>query len=239
MLGYVVRKVEYSALIVEEKIAIAQNGHQITHSPRNLRCEGLQERYRKLMGENAMQYVYHSSNMEGLTKIMPRKSTHGKEFVYASRYEVISALFLARWNDFLITLLTDICENRVKITLVERYPNAFKEIFDGKSGYIYYLSETNFKQCTDWICEIVSSKEESVHGFRIVPNILSLIKEYEEQGKLELFYYPDRPDTIPKDDSDMLSKAISLYKMSGESYNLDYCIERFPKFREQLLKEKY
>jgi len=47
LLGYVVRKVECSALIVEEKIAIAQNGHQITHSPRNLRCEGLQERYVK------------------------------------------------------------------------------------------------------------------------------------------------------------------------------------------------
>ena len=184
-----------------------------------------------------MQYVYHSSEFGGLTEIKPKKSTHGIDYVYASKYKTISAIFLARWNDFLITLLTDLSDNDLKIKLVERYPNAFAEIFKDKSGYIYFLDNSNFEQNTDWECEVVSSKLEVVHDQIFVSDAFSLIKSLEEQGEVELFYYPNRPSSIPVDDSDMIKKAIELYEMSGNSYNIDYCIERFPHLEKKIKNE--
>lgn len=51
---------------------------------------------------------------------------------------------------------------------------------------------------------------------------------------MELFYYPNRPNNVPLDDSDMYEKAIELYNISGNVMNLKLCIERFPKFRDKL-----
>ncbi len=184
-----------------------------------------------------MQYVYHSSEFGGLTEIKPKKSTHGVDYVYASKYKTISAIFLARWNDFLLTLLTDLRDNELNIKLVERYPNAFEEIFKEKSGYIYCLDSTNFVQNTDWEFEVVSSKQEVVHDQVFVNDAFRLIKDLEEQGEIELFYYPNRPSSIPLDDSDMIKKAIELHQISGQSYNIDYCIERFPHLKTKLLSD--
>lgn len=184
-----------------------------------------------------MQYVYHCSEIGGLTEIEPRKSTHGKDYVYASKYISISALFLARWNDFLLTLMTDLSNNDLKIKLVERYPKAIEEIFKDKSGYIYFLDHSNFIQNTNWECEVISSKQEVVREQLLVNDVFSLIKSFEEQGEVEIFYYPNRPSSIPVDDSDMIKKAIELYEMSGNSYNIDYCIERFPHLKKKLINE--
>lgn len=183
-----------------------------------------------------MQFVYHSSATGGLTEIIPRKSTHGIDYVYASKYRIISALFLARWNDFLITLLTDLSKDGLKIKLVERYPNAFIEIFKGQSGYIYGLDGSNFTQSTSWACEVVSSNTERVHDQEFVKDVFELIKDFEERGEIELYYYPQRPSSVPVDDSDMIKKAVELYEMSGNIYNIEYCIERFPELKEQILK---
>lgn len=183
-----------------------------------------------------MQFVYHSSEWGGLTEIVPRKSTHGMEYVYASKFKTISALFLARWNDFLITLLTDMSKDTLSIKLVERYPNAFEEIFKGQSGYIYGLDNSNFIRSTSWACEVVSSKTERVHNQEFVKDVFELIKDFEERGEIELYYYPHRPSLIPVDDSDMINKAIDLYEMSGNRSNIDYCIERFPELKEQILE---
>lgn len=185
-----------------------------------------------------MKYVYHSSNIKGLEKILPMKSTHGCEYVYATEYRIISALFLARWNDFLITLLTDFSNDKLNIKLIERYPNAFEDIFKGKSGYIYSLDSSNFTKSTSWECEVVSTNLELVYDKEYINDVYELIKEFEERNSIEMYYYPNRPSDIPLDDSDMISKALELYNMSGNPYNIDYCIERFPKFKDQLLKEK-
>lgn len=178
--------------------------------------------------------LYHSSNLEGLKEIVPRKSTHGTPYVYASPFVEVATLFLSRWNDFLMTLVTSFENEHLKIKVIERYPNAFKEIYEGKKGFIYLLDDGNFKVSTDWACEKVSEKSETVIEVLMVADVYQFIKDFEAQGRIELFYYPNRPDDIPKDDSDMIQKAIDLYKMSGNESNIDYCMERFPKFKEPL-----
>lgn len=181
-----------------------------------------------------MSTLYHSSNLEGLKEIVPRKSTHGTPYVYATPFVEVATLFLTRWNDFLMTLVTTFENDHLQIKIIERYPNAFKEIFEGKKGFIYLLDDENFKVSTDWACERVSEQSEAVLESLLIEDVYQCIKDFESEGRIELYYYPNRPDDIPKDDTDMIQKAIDLYKMSGNQSNIDYCMERFPKLKEPL-----
>ena len=76
-----------------------------------------------------MSIYYHGSDQNGLNIIKPNVSTHGKRYIYGTKYKNIALIFLSRWNDYLLTLITNIIENKLKITLVERYENAVADIY--------------------------------------------------------------------------------------------------------------
>ena len=184
-----------------------------------------------------IEVFYHGSAKINLSMIKPNKSTHGKNYIYATKYRIIALLFLARWNDFLLTLQTEIVDNKLKITLTERYENAIYELFNGKSGVIYTLKSDNFKQEKNlWEYEYISDQEEKPISSEMINNILDEIKILNQKGDLDIYYYPNRPLNIPIDDSDMIDKCIELYRLSGNISNATFCIERFPKLRKQIVQ---
>ncbi|MDR0964462.1 MAG: hypothetical protein LBM60_07595 [Clostridium sp.] len=167
----------------------------------------------------------------------PNISTHGIKYVYATKYRSIALLFLSRWNDFLMTLETNIVDDQCQITLTERYQNALKEIYENKSGVIYTLDSKNFKQMKDmWELEYVSDQDEIPISFEVVNNILNEINSISRKGEIEIFHYPNRPTTIPKDDSDLVNKCAELYQLSQDKYNAIYCINRFPDLKEKIVQ---
>ena len=182
-----------------------------------------------------MSVYYHGSDQKNLSVIKPNISTHGKKYIYATKYRSIAILFLSRWNDFLLTLGTAIINNRLKIALVERYENAINDIYSKKSGVIYTLNSDNFRQEKDtWEFEYISEQEERPVSSEIIINILDEINILKKEGDIEIFYYPDRPSNIPKDDSDMINKCMELYNLSGDKHNIIYCMKRFPKLKDKL-----
>lgn len=48
--------------------------------------------------------VFHGSPIKGLFEIIPRISTHGKKYVYATEDKLFAALFTQKWNDFLLNV---------------------------------------------------------------------------------------------------------------------------------------
>jgi hypothetical protein len=184
-----------------------------------------------------MNFYYHGSDQKDLSIIKPNISTHGMKCVYATKYRSIALLFLSRWNDFLMTLGTDIVDDKLKITLTERYENALKDIYENRSGVIYTLDSKNFKQIKDmWDFEYISEHAETPISFEIIADILDEINVLSKNGEIEIFHYPNRPSNIPKDDSDMVNKCVELYKLSGDKYNAIYCINRFPELREKIVQ---
>ncbi len=181
-----------------------------------------------------MHYVYHGSSIAGLSRITPNISTHKSKYVYASEYKLISIIFLARWNDFLLTLKVHKIDDGIKIQLIERYRGAFKDIYESRDGYIYKLNRSNFSRNTDWEFELTSLQPVDVLTTKYYDNIYEELLRHNRKGDIELFFYPNRPESIPIDDSDMYDKAIELYKLSGNAMNFKLCIERFPKFKEEL-----
>ena len=93
-----------------------------------------------------------------------------------------------------------------------------------------------------WEFEYISEHEERPVSCEIINNILDEIKTLNNNGEIEIYYYPDRPSNIPKDDSDMIDKCIELYNLSGDKHDIIYCMKRFPELKDkimQLFKNEY
>lgn len=84
--------------------------------------------------------LYHASPVGGLKTLLPHRSTHEEEYVYALRDPLTPLFFGARMDDF--DLLIDLVEGRPVLT--ECYPNAFQKVFRGVSCSLYTVKSEGF-----------------------------------------------------------------------------------------------
>jgi len=145
--------------------------------------------------------VFHCSPQSGLQVLRPRVSTHGESWVYATPFLEIACTYLAKWDDL------DFAQsmNGDDFYLVERYPNAFMQIFPQAKGSLYHLPIDSFESFN--YMEAVS--REPVYPLKetIIENSWEFINEVASQRNLHLHYYPHRPSFIPEDDSDLVAKV--------------------------------
>lgn len=155
-----------------------------------------------------MKEVYHGSSQQGIPKLEPKKSTHGT-FVYATPYKELAIIFSGRCGDDLTYTLYREDENE-PWKLVERVPNGFNTMFRNSSS-LYTLDDSTFKDIHTGFAEVVSEvavipkKEENIE------NVYNAIKTLANQGKIELYTFPNRPNKIPSDDSDLIQKEIDHF----------------------------
>lgn len=156
-------------------------------------------------------FVYHSSEKSGLTKIVPRECSHRAPYVYAAKDKVISIVFMTRksQNKGDLTYWKGRNPNTGKVAIVERYKDAFKNLYDGVSGSVYVLPSDSFIEGkTQWNEEVVSEQIViPVEEIRI-ENIFDYLLELQKNGLLEMYEYPNRPKCIPKDDADLIRHAL-------------------------------
>lgn len=182
--------------------------------------------------------VYHGSPVGGMERIIPKISSHGKPYVYATKKRIIATLFLGKWDDFILNLGTTNDNGIETINLTERYKNALYEVYGNKSGYLYTLDGTTFEEGrTSYSEEVVSKKEVPVIQCIKIENIILEILNYEKQDKIKIFRFPARPSYIPTDNSDLIRQALSIYKSTSEMREIYYCISKHPYLEEELLKQ--
>lgn len=163
-----------------------------------------------------MRKAYHASPQQGLTSIEPHKSTHQRIWVYATRQAATAALFLSSYGgDFTCSIGRDpesrtpyVCE-RVSAALTRRY--------HGQSGSVYVLDRGPFLEGkTPWDEELVCPTKVPVLDEIKVRDALAHLQELERRGHLLIVRYPHRIAGIPRDDSDLVSRAISWTREHGE-----------------------
>ena len=117
-----------------------------------------------------MKYVYHGSNIPNLKIIKRNRSTHNKNWVYATFSKAISIIFMSsNGNDLYYNLSGDGINYPVE--LVERKQGMFNKIFN-ISGSIYKRNSKNFKSdMTGWSAEVVSDQDEKVLGEEHINNV--------------------------------------------------------------------
>ena len=179
-------------------------------------------------------YVYHGSTHKGLTKIKKNKSTHGELWVYGTLSKAISIIFISdKGSDLYYYLSGDGTKNN-PVVLVERKENMFKDIFN-ISGSLYTLSGKNFiSGKTGWSAEVVSDSNENVISEEHIDNVFEELKKLNDAGQLKLYLYPNRPDFLPLDNSDLISKVIRWEK-SG--INIEQFFKVYPELKEQYLNQ--
>lgn len=109
----------------------------------------------------------------------------------------------------------------------------FKKIFDC-SGYIYKLDATNFKSGqTSWTAELVSDKEEKVIETIYIENVYKELIKLNEEGLIKIYLYPERPNRIPNDNSDLIYKVIKWQK---NGFDINKFYKLYPELKDKFLQ---
>ena len=177
-----------------------------------------------------MKYVYHGSNTPNLKIIKRNRSTHNKDWVYGTYSKAIATIFLSsKGNDLYYSLSGN--ENDHPIELVERKKDMFKNIFN-VFGSIYKLNSKNFKEnMTGWTSEVISEYDEKVLSEEHINNILVELINLDKKNELKLYLYPDKPNYVPLDNSDLIPKVKNWVK---NGFDVNKFFEIYPE-----LKDKY
>lgn len=152
-----------------------------------------------------MEYLYHGSKIGGLKILEPHESTHGT-YVYATPNEALAVIFSGKNASDLVQAISR-HGHEEPYNIVERVPGAFAKMYDGSSS-IYTIPADNFEDIKTGFTELVSSSPVEVISEEKIPRIYEKLKELEKDGKIKIYRYPNRPDYIPEDDTDLLEKTI-------------------------------
>lgn len=113
-----------------------------------------------------------------------------------------------------------------KYDLVERIPGAFEKMFSNSSS-IYTLNDSSFKDIHTGFCEVVSEVEVDVLEEQKIDNLYSEIKKLGQENIIHLYEYPNRPEYIPNDNSDLIKKYsfyIETLKINLDKEEIDRLI---------------
>lgn len=124
-----------------------------------------------------------------------------------------------------------------KLILLERKPGLLNDIYN-TDGYIYELDGSTFNHYDYLWGQEVISFGESIKPLNKTQckNILEEITEEEKKGNIRIYRYPNRPKSIPLDNSDLIEKYINFEK-SGLTGAIDDLLEVYPEFSE-MVKQK-
>lgn len=143
-----------------------------------------------------MEVVYHGSSNSSLKVLNTHKSTHGN-YLYATKNKIIAMHFGKRCGDDLTYAFGKFGTDT--LTLVELIPGAFEKMYSNSLS-IYTLPAETFKDIKTGFSEVVSEVDVEVIGEEYYENVFEKLKEYENQGLLKMYRYPNKPETLKENE---------------------------------------
>lgn len=178
--------------------------------------------------------VYHGSHNGNIEIIKAHVSTHQKKCIYATDNKVIAMLFMNKGMGDLDTIKS--YDNGLPI-LIERRQGVLEKLYD-TSGYIYELDGSSFKHYDYlWKPEVISF-ESGIKPIKktYYDNILKALNEEAENGNIKIYKYPNRPNHIPLDNSDLIDRYINI-ELNGIKGAINSLLTVYPEF-ESIVAEK-
>jgi len=161
------------------------------------------------------QQYFHGSNVPNLTVLRPQVSEHGMPLVYLTTNPVIAALYTVHpvekpysWYPYGFSGTTPV--------YTEYYPDALRDIYGGKMGYIYHSRcevELSLDNPTAIGCALVSRKPILVDGYTAVTDVYESLLEYERAGKLIVRRYETLSEKQKAFAEKMLLEEIQKHKL--------------------------
>lgn len=122
---------------------------------------------------------------------------------------------------------------------VERLPGKFDELLHNPT-YIYSLSGQDFYKGTKYDGEVVTDKKQHVKSVEHVEDVYNALEELERSGTVKIYRYPERPENIPLDNSDILEHMMS--SENKRAYNLKIAgkiLKYYPKLFPKVIKHLF
>ena len=185
--------------------------------------------------------IYHGSNVGDIKEFKLFESTQEGQYIYATYNYVWACIFgIAQQVGKSPVNRYEIRDG--KTYFIERKQNQIKNN-DGPI-YVYIFDDNDFKNFnTDNYEGIerrtnIPQKPKKVIKYN---SALELLKSFENEGKLELFFYPNKPQnfSIYNGDIDLLYWALGCYLISPKNIiAFDKLILNFPQLAEKAKKLK-
>lgn len=163
-----------------------------------------------------MAIYYHGSTVSDLKVLHTNKNaTHGN-YGYATSSKVVATIFASRCGDDLVVSIFG--DGNGNYALVERIPNAFDYMYS-TSGSIYSVDSSYYQDHKTGFNEVLTTEDVPVISEEKIDNMMDEIDRLSEDGKLTLFRYPNRPNSIPSDDSDLINVVLRNAKRKNMEIN--------------------
>ena len=80
----------------------------------------------------------------------------------------------------------------------------------------------------------VSDTDEKVISSEYIENIYDELIKLDKEGLIKLYLYPNRPDYVPIDNSDLIPKVLRWYK---KGFNINNFYNIYPELKDKFIEE--
>jgi len=184
--------------------------------------------------------LYHGSTVPGLTTLIPHQADHDRPYVYYSTLEVVSGIYLSNaverpWYWFPYGF-----DREGQVVYHELYPHALREVYQGKSGYIYSveLPEDEVLPFKNIPCARLGTASAPVKDVLHVPDVYEWLLEQERSGHLRVSRYEEKsPQALKNWHTGILEeiRRMHLIEIPDSSY-ARFIREKFPAVWEEYIQ---
>lgn len=156
-------------------------------------------------------FVYHGSPTSNLKEIIPQNHRR----IYASGDMITAALFAVRRQNAQHGLFarTIGCHTDGVPFICERYKSAFDDLYANASGSIYVLDAQQFDCDKHYFMVTTTAPQKIIREIKI-ENLKDYLLAAEKNKELRIYRYPNRPSSIPQDDSDFVKVCCKYNSLS-------------------------
>jgi len=165
--------------------------------------------------------IYHGSSIGGIATLEPSKSMHGKSYVYFSANVVVATLYTVNalqrphyWYPYGF-------DKEGRVTYDEVYPNAFKDFYNEKKGYIYEcdVKEGLLENPTQVPYVKLSRLPVKVSKCIEIENIYQQLIRYMDENKLILYQFEKMSDKALECYHRMIIDSLKNEHIDEDSYS--------------------
>lgn len=178
-----------------------------------------------------MEKVYYGSQNGEIEVISAVKNAKGEDVIYATDNEIMALILSNPGKGDLDTVRVVLQDKPI---LIERRAGVLEGLLN-KKGYVYELDGTMFNHESNLREYEVFAELENIKPTKKVEyeNVLEELRKLAKDGKLELYEYPNRPEQVPADNSDLIDKYV-FYFNNGVTTALDDLLDVYPEFAEEI-----
>ena len=140
--------------------------------------------------------LYHGSNTFGIKTLEPRLADHERPYIYMSTLEIVAGFYMVNGVEKPYYWFPYGFGSDGKVEYDELYPNALKEVSEGKGGCIYIVEadEKDVLPFKNIPCARLGTVPMEVKECIEIPDCYQWLLEQEKKGNFRLRRFEDKSE---------------------------------------------